>query len=157
MGRNCLFMSWFGSIHGIRAVDPHSFFADPDPAVFLMRIRIDNTDIFVLRARNHIWNFFAFSNYGSSVATPHHGDPDPILNVREKWVPDSAIRMTMDPQHNFLNYQLKQKLCCGSAWIRNFCLDPELLFRIWIQQKIKKQIYKYFIYHFWHVDSGLRW
>ena len=36
--------------------------------------------------------------------------------------------------------------CCGSgsAWIRNFCLDPdlELLFRIRIQLNMKEQINK---------------
>ena len=48
------------------------------------------------------WHFFAFSKYGSSVANPHHGIPDPILNVIEKWVPDSGIQMKMDPQHSFL-------------------------------------------------------
>ena len=32
--------------------------------------------------------------------------------------------------------------CCGSAWIQNFCLypDPELKFRIRIQQKVKEHI-----------------
>ena len=42
--------------------------------------------------------------------------------------------------------------CCGSgsAWIRNFCLDPdlELKFRIRIQQKVKEQMNK-------TVNSGL--
>ena len=41
---------------------------------------------------------------------------------------------------------------CGSgfAWIRNFCLDPdpELKFRVRIQQKVKKHINK-------TVNSGL--
>ena len=36
----------------------------------------------------------------------------------------------------------------GSAWIRNFCLDPELKFRIRIQQKVKEHINK-------TVNSGL--
>ena len=42
--------------------------------------------------------------------------------------------------------------CCGSgsAWIQNFCLDPdpELKFRIRIQQKVKEHINK-------TVNSGL--
>ena len=42
--------------------------------------------------------------------------------------------------------------CCGSgsAWIRNFCLDPdpELKFQIRIQQKVKEHINK-------TVNSGL--
>ena len=36
----------------------------------------------------------------------------------------------------------------GSAWIRNFCLDLELKFRIQIQQKVKEHINK-------TVNSGL--
>ena len=40
--------------------------------------------------------------------------------------------------------------CCGSrsAWIRNFCLDPELLFRIRNQQKITEQINKKIYFSF---------
>ena len=41
---------------------------------------------------------------------------------------------------DFFSLSLDQ--CCGSrsAWIRNFCVDPdpELLFRTWIQQKMKE-------------------
>ena len=48
--------------------------------------------------------------------------------------------------------------CCGSgsAWIRNFCLDPELLFRfrIRIQQNMKEEINKNVISHLRPVNSG---
>ena len=47
--------------------------------------------------------------------------------------------------------------CCGSAWISNFCLDqdPELLFRIRIQQKMKEHINKNVLSHFKPLNSGL--
>ena len=38
----------------------------------------------------------------------------------------------------------------GSAWIRNFCLDPELLFRIRIQlNKKEKKTKMLFFFEFW--------
>ena len=48
-------------------------------------------------------------------------------------------------------------MCCGSvsAWMRNLCLDPELVFRIRFQQKMKEQKNKYFIFSFRPVNFGL--
>ena len=69
--------------------------------------------------------------------------------------PDKAGQILIRSRSNFLKYTVtgtgnqkilikKQKKCCGSgsAWIRNFCLDPdpELLFRI--QLNMKEQISK---------------
>ena len=47
--------------------------------------------------------------------------------------------------------------CCGSGsgWISKFLLDPEFLFRIRIQQKMKEQININFISNFRPVNSGL--
>ena len=61
----------------LRAVDPHSFFADPDPAAFLMRIRIQlGSSMYLkhIKTKNHeacpnLTKFFLYYNYNYGTGT----------------------------------------------------------------------------------------
>ena len=91
-------------------------------------------------------------------SSPHHPNrtgwpPPPSSLLNSQWPVNlkECLNKIVGPyKKNFTlpGEKFSKKQWCGSRsdWIRNFCLDPELLLRIRIQQKMKEQINKPYYY-----------